>query len=285
MARAHYENFPVASRLLPADMRPHVAAVYAYARTADDIADEGSMPADERLAKLDAWQRRLHAAVAVEQSEAAPHAHEDLIVVALAHSIRSLELPITLFDDLVSAFGQDTMTTRYDSWADVFDYCRRSANPVGRLVLRIAGYRDEALDRASDALCTALQLTNFWQDFGHDWIIGRLYVPRDVTAACRAREMDLSGPFLNDAWAAALRQCVDQTRAQFDAGRAVCDGVRGRLRHELRFTWLGGMRILEQVERTGAALLSQRPTIGKADLPLLLWRAVRWPSPDRRHGR
>ena len=285
MARAHYENFPVASRLLPAAMRPHVAAVYAYARTADDIADEGSMPADQRLAKLDAWQRRLHAAVAVERSEAAPHDHEDLIVVALAHSIRSLELPITLFDDLVSAFGQDTMTTRYDSWADVFDYCRRSANPVGRLVLRIAGYRDEALDRASDALCTALQLTNFWQDFGHDWIIGRLYVPRDVTAACRAREMDLDGPFLNDAWTAVIRQCVDQTRAQFDAGRLVCDGVRGRLRHELRFTWLGGMRILEQVERTGAALLSQRPTIGKSDVPLLLWRAVRWPSSQPGNGR
>jgi phytoene/squalene synthetase len=177
------------------------------------------------------------------------------------------------------------MTTRYDSWADVFDYCRRSANPVGRLVLRIAGYRDEALDRSSDALCTALQLTNFWQDFGHDWIIGRLYVPRDVTAACRAREMDLSGPFLNDAWSAALSQCVDRTREQFDAGRAVCDGVRGRLRHELRFTWLGGMRILEQVERTGAALLSQRPTIGKADLPLLLWRAVRWPSSQPGNGR
>jgi squalene synthase HpnC len=276
MARAHYENFPVASRLLPAAMRPHVAAVYAYARTADDIADEGTLPADERLAKLDAWQRRLHAAVAVEQSEAAPHAHEDLIVVALAHSIRTLDLPIRLFDDLVSAFGQDTMTTRYDSWPDVFDYCRRSANPVGRLVLRIAGYRNDALDRSSDALCTALQLTNFWQDFGHDWIIGRLYVPREVTAACRAREMDLNGPMFNDAWAAALRQCIDQTRAQFDAGRAVCDGVTGRLRVELRLTWLGGMRILEQVERTGAALLSRRPAIGKTDVPLLLWRAMRW---------
>src|SRR4051794_36742611 len=144
MARAHYENFPVASRLLPAAMRPHVAAVYAYVRTADDIADEGSSPAAERLAKLDAWQRRLHAAVAVEQSDAAPHAHEDLIVVALAHSIRTLDLPMTLFDDLLSAFGQDTMTTRYGSWAEVFDYCRRSANPVGRLVLRIAGHRSDA---------------------------------------------------------------------------------------------------------------------------------------------
>lgn len=276
MARAHYENFPVASRLLPAAMRPHVAAVYAYARVADDIADEGSAPAGERQAQLDAWQRRLHAAVTVAATGQATHAPEDLIVVALAHSIRSLDLPITLFDDLVSAFGQDTMTTRYDSWAGVFDYCRRSANPVGRLVLRIAGYRDEALDRSSDALCTALQLTNFWQDFSRDWLVGRLYVPRDVTAACRAREMTLNGPCFDDAWSAAMRNCVDQTRAQFEAGRAVCDGVAGRLRYELRVTWLGGMRILEQVERTGAALLSQRPQLTKGDLPLLLWRALRW---------
>src|SRR5262249_60653863 len=133
-----------------------------------------------------AWQRRLQAGVAVEGVECAPHAHEDLIVAALAHSIRSLELPIALFDDLVSAFGQDTMTTRYGSWTDVFDYCRRSANPVGRLVLRIAGVRDGALDRSSDALCTALQLANFWQDFGHDWRRGRVYVARDVQGAPRA---------------------------------------------------------------------------------------------------
>jgi len=278
MARAHYENFPVASKLLPPAMRPHVAAVYAFARVADDLADEGSAPAAERLARLDAWQRRLHAAVAADAPDAEPQAHEDLIVVALAHSIRSLDLPIALCDDLLSAFAQDTMTTRYDSWADVFDYCRRSANPVGRLVLRIAGYRDEALDRSSDALCTALQLTNFWQDFGHDWVIGRLYVPRDASVACRAREMDLNGPFLNESWMAAMRQCVDRTRAQFEAGRAVCDGVTGRLRYELRFTWLGGARILDQVERTGAAILTRRPAIGARDLPRLLWRAARWSS-------
>jgi hydroxysqualene synthase len=277
MARAHYENFPVASRLLPAPMRPHVAAVYAFARVADDLADEGSAPAAERLAQLDAWQRRLHAAVAVDRMEGAPHVHEDLILAALAHSIRTLDLPITLCDDLISAFGQDTMTTRYASWLELFDYCRRSANPVGRLVLRIAGYRDAALDRSSDALCTALQLTNFWQDFSRDWVIGRLYVPRDVTAACRAREMDLNGPFFNDAWQAAIAQCIDRTREQFAAGRAVCDGVSGRLRYELRLTWLGGMRILERVERSAARLLSERPTIRTQDVPLLLWRAARWP--------
>ena len=279
LARSHYENFPVASRLLPAPMRPHVAAVYAFARVADDIADEGAVPAAERRVQLDAWQRRLHAAVNVEAVEGAPHEHEDLIVAAVAHSIRSLDLPIALFDDLVSAFGQDTMTTRYASWRDVFDYCRRSANPVGRLVLRIAGVRDAAVERSSDALCTALQLANFWQDFGRDWRSGRLYVPRDVQAAAGASEHELvdapAGP-LSAAWAAALAQCVAVTREQFAGGRAVCDGVRGRLRYELRFTWLGGVRILDRVESERGRLLHYRPTIGKADVPALLWRAVQW---------
>src|SRR5207249_5188313 len=217
LARSHYENFPVASRLLPAPMRPHVAAVYAFARVADDIADEGSAPAEDRLAQLDAWLRRLHAAVAIEASEGAAHEHDDLILVALAHSIRTLDLPIALFDDLVSAFGQDTMTSRYASWADVFDYCRRSANPVGRLVLRIAGYRDAALDRSSDALCTALQLTNFWQDFGRDWRAGRLYVPREVQAAMGADERQLSTT-MTDTWARAIERAVAFTRERFAEG-------------------------------------------------------------------
>src|SRR5262245_40427044 len=185
-------------------MRPHVAAVYAFARVADDIADEGSAPAEDRRARLDAWQRRLHAAVAAEATEGAPHEHDDLVLIALAHSIRALDLPITLVDDLVSAFGQDTMTSRYASWADVFDYCRRSANPVGRLVLRIAGYRDAALDRSSDALCTALQLANFWRDFGRDWRSGRLYVPREVSAAAGARDAQLGDTMLPADWTHAL---------------------------------------------------------------------------------
>jgi ribose 5-phosphate isomerase B len=117
--------------------------------------------------------------------------NDDLIVIAAAHSIRSLPLPIDLFDDLISAFAQDTTTKRYDSWTSVLDYCRRSANPVGRLVLRIAGYRDDRLDRSSDALCTALQLTNFWQDFGRDWRAGRLYVPREVAAARGVRIVEV----------------------------------------------------------------------------------------------
>ena len=279
LARSHYENFPVASRLLPRPMRPHVAAVYAFARVADDIADEGVAPAAERQARLRAWQERLHRAAAgsAAPSPDVPAAtRDDLIVIALGHSIRTRDLPVSLFDDLLSAFGQDTMTPRYDSWSDVLDYCRRSANPIGRLVLRIAGCRDADLDRSSDALCTALQLTNFWQDFGRDWRAGRLYVPREVTRACGALDADLAEGRMTPAWTQAIADCLQRTRSLFAAGRAVCDGLRGRLRLELRLTWLGGHRVLERVERQRAHLLDWRPALGPADVPVLLWRAARW---------
>ncbi|MFI5179281.1 MAG: squalene synthase HpnC [Vicinamibacterales bacterium] len=293
LARSHYENFPVASRLLPRVMRPHIAAVYAFARVADDIADEGAASPAQRLERLGAWQRRLHAAVEANRSpegfalqaegvalqpEGVAPQLEDSIVAALAHSIRSLDLPMALFDNLVSAFGQDTMTSRYASWADVFDYCRRSANPIGRLVLRIAGYTDDALDRSSDALCTALQLTNFWQDLGRDWQNGRLYIPREVAAACGAREEDLGSGLLTDAWTCAIGQCVTVTDDQFRAGRMVCDGVRGRLRYELRITWLGGRRILERVSQRSRRLMIDRPALGARDVPVILGRAACWSS-------
>jgi phytoene synthase len=277
LAQSHYENFPVASRLLPKAMRPHVAAVYAFARTADDIADEGVDPPDIRLARLRAWQQRLHDAADADAPLGSEP--EDLMLAALGHTIRSCELPLALFDDLVSAFGQDITTTRYASWAEVFDYCRRSANPVGRLVLRIAGYHDAALDRSADALCTALQLTNFWQDFGRDWRAGRLYVPRDVQEASGASETDLAAGRFTPAWASAMRTCLATTREAFDRGRHVCDGTQGRLRFELRLTWLGGRRILDRVSGADANPLHDRPTLGRRDLPVLLWQAARWGAP------
>jgi hydroxysqualene synthase len=275
LARSHYENFPVASRLLPAAMRPHIAAIYAFARVGDDIADEDALPAAERRTRLDRWRQRLHDAVAAEAPDSIDR--DALIVAALAHSIRTLDLPLALFDDLVSAFEQDTMTTRYASWTDVFDYCRRSANPIGRLVLRVACHRDAAIDRSSDALCTALQLTNFWQDFGRDWRAGRLYVPHEVQRAHGADEAALDSPRLNAAWAAALRECVRVTRQQFDAGRGVCDAVSGRLRFELRLTWLGGRRILDRADRAAGDLLSYRPSLGARDVPAIAWAVLRWP--------
>ncbi len=287
LAQTHYENFPVASRLLPGPMRPHVAAVYAFARVADDIADEGTDPPAIRKERLRIWQARLHHAVRPEEAgapsagnteaaEAVAESRDELIFVALGHSIRLLNLPISLFDDLLSAFGQDITTTRYDSWDSVLDYCRRSANPVGRLVLRIAGRSDPALDRSSDALCTALQLTNFWQDFGRDWRAGRLYVPRSVQESCGAQRDDLASGTLTPAWVHAIEQCAEVTRRLFEEGRAVCDGVDGRLRFELRLTWLGGRRVLDRVVERGASLPTDRPSLGPVDVPALLWRAVRW---------
>jgi phytoene synthase len=269
LARAHYENFPVASWLVPSHMRPHIAALYAFARTADDMADEGRRTNADRLRLLDDWQSRLHACV----TECAP---DDQVFLALGATIRARHLPVSLFDDLLSAFRQDITTPRYDTWASVLDYCRRSANPVGRLVLRIAGYDDARLDSSSDALCTALQLTNFWQDLDRDWQKGRLYVPLEDVDAEHARLQDLDGRCMTDAWQRVLMRVSARTRVSFDAGRVVCDGVSGRLRHELRFTWLGGMRILDRLERLDYNVFMRRPTLGLADMPALVLRALVW---------
>jgi squalene synthase HpnC len=274
LALAHYENFPVASHLLPAAMRPHVAAIYAFARTADDFADEPGLEPAERLRRLDDWQRRLHAP-AVASGDGG-RADRDPIFLALGHTVRTCGIPVSLLDDLLSAFRQDVTTSRYETWPDVMDYCRRSANPVGRLVLRIAGHDDEALDLSSDALCTALQLTNFWQDLERDWRIGRLYVPREDRDRAGASEDALAAGGMTDAWRTVMAEMTGRTRALFQAGRAVCDGVRGRLRWELRLTWLGGSRILDKLEARQFDVFAARPTLGRADAVPLMAAAVGW---------
>jgi squalene synthase HpnC len=274
IARAHYENFPVASRLLPAAMRPHVAAVYAFARAADDFADEGALEPPERYRLLDGWRSMLHAPSPSITSAAADPS--DLVFAAVGNTRAQCELDLQLFDDLLSAFRQDVETRRYAEWAGVLDYCRRSANPVGRLVLGIAGYRGVEVERASDALCTALQLANFWQDLGVDFRRGRLYVPAEIYGRRRALEADLARGVWSEAWADSLGEAVRRTRILFDDGRPVADLVRGRLRFELRVTWLGGRTILERAAESGRNPLESRPALGSADLPALLWGALRW---------
>ena len=280
VARDHYENFPVASRLLPRAMRPHIAAIYAFARRADDYADEPGLANADRLRLLDDWESRLQQAVhAPEQMSECPPADsrpDDLVFMALGDTIRRCALPPSLFTDLLSAFRQDVTTTRYATWADVLDYCRRSANPVGRLVLRVAGYNDSALDRSSDAICTALQLTNFWQDLGSDWERGRLYVPADDLARAAARESDLVGGAITREWKSVMATVIQRTRELFDRGRDVCDGVHGRLKWELRLTWLGGSRVLARVADARQRNLVDRPTLGAADVPALLRDALFW---------
>jgi len=290
IAREHYENFPVASWLVPATIRPHVAAVYAFARIADDYADEPGRSPDQRLALLADWRERLHRAAPPARAEApatvapqpvavapaGPHPLAGAILAAVGGTMREFDLPIELFDDLIDAFEQDVVTTRYQTWAEVDGYCSRSANPVGRLVLRLFGYRDLRMDRASDAFCTALQLTNFWQDLGIDWARGRLYVPGEVWRRHGADPASLDGRRVTTEWAAALRECADRTRGLYAEGRPVCDMVSGRLAYELRATWLGGARILDRLERHAFDVFGARPTLSAVDGLVIACRTLVW---------
>ena len=253
LARSHYENFPVASWLLPAPMRPHIAAIYAFARTADDIADEGQLDDGERLRRLDDWEAKLDA----------PAGHP--VFVALENTIQECRLDPQLFRDLISAFKQDVTKKRYADWPELMEYCRRSANPIGRLVLGVAGYRSEELATRSDSVCTALQLVNFWQDVERDRAKGRDYLPKD-----------LADQFGSNARAEAGRR----TRALFDDGRGVADAVKGRLALELRATWLGGVRILERLEAVNFDT-ARRPALGPADFVLIGCRMLAWRASDK----
>ena len=260
-------------------MRPHIAAVYAFARVADDFADEGERPPHERIRLLERWRERLHTAV---RGGAAPAlipgepAEADDIFAALGATIRDRSLPLPLFEDLLSAFEQDVRVTRYATWQEVLDYCRRSANPIGRLVLAIAGYRDARLDAQSDAICTALQLTNFWQDVPLDYARGRVYLPAEELRVHRAREADLGGTRLTAECRRVLSAAVERTRVLFARGRPLCDEVRGRLRYELRATWLGGTRILQKLEAADFEPAAARARLRGTDLPWLLWNLAAW---------
>jgi squalene synthase HpnC len=265
--RSHYENFPV-GLIVPREKRPYVHALYAYARAADDFADE-PMYEGMRAEKLDQWEARLHAAY---EGRA-----DDPIFIALAETVRDLDVPKSLLLDLLSAFRQDTVKQRYETWEELLDYCRRSANPVGRLVLLIFGYRDPALYALSDEVCTGLQLANHWQDLAIDLGRGRLYVPREAREAHGVKEWDLNSGRVTPAFAALMGDLVARTRALFAAGRPLCDRVGRDLRFELRLTWLGGFTILDGIERAGYDVFRRRPRHGLVAKARLAWRAWRWP--------
>ena len=264
-------------------MRNHVAAVYAFARAADDFADEGQRSVGERHDLLDGWLERLRRT----QSDGEPDArlrqgepaHTPAIFLALGASIRACSLPIDLLEDLLSAFRQDVTVTRYSAWTDLLDYCRRSANPIGRLVLRISGRRDAQLDAWSDAICTALQLANFWQDFKADYDRGRVYLPFEEQQVHGAREDDLAAAVIAPAWQKALSAATVRTRCLFDEGKPLCNAVDGRLRYELRATWLGGTRILDRLVAVRFDVVNRRPALGLSDVPWFAWQMLTWANP------
>jgi squalene synthase HpnC len=265
--RGHYENFPV-GLFVPRDKRPYVHALYAFARAADDFADE-PMYEGMRQEKLDQWEARLHAAY---EGKA-----EDPIFVALGETVRRLDIPKPLLLDLLSAFRQDTVKSRYETWDELLDYCRRSANPVGRLVLLVFGYRG-ALDLPllSDSICTGLQLANHWQDVAVDLRKDRVYIPRELRERYAVGEWDLNAGSVTDGFRSLMGELVSRTRTLFDRGRPLCDRVGRDLRFEMRLTWLGGVSILDRIEAAGYDVFRRRPRHGPVDKLSLAWRAWRW---------
>jgi phytoene synthase len=250
VAVAHYENFPVASLLLPARLRAPVEVIYRFARTADDLADEGDDPPARRLANLEAHRGEIE------------------------RIVREHGLPRAPFADLLDAFAQDVVKTRYASYAELLDYCRRSANPVGRLLLHLFKRTSETDLRRSDAICSALQMINFWQDVAIDFAKGRIYLPQDEMAQHGVSEAHLAAQRCDDAWRELLAFQVRRTRALMLSGAPLGRSLPGRIGLEIRATVQGGLRILEKIERAGYDVFRRRPVLGGLDWPLVLARAL-----------
>lgn len=271
----HYENFPVASWLCPPHLRPPIAAIYHYARTADDLADEGDAPAQQRLDELAAYRADL-------QAVADGRAHSGRwpqVFEPLAAMLREFTLPVPLMDDLLDAFMQDVRKTRdqasYADQAELLDYCRRSANPVGRLLLHLYGVHDEGALRESDAICSALQLINFWQDLSRDIPRGRHYLTDADCAARGVSRAELATLRPNARVLALIETQVRAARALMLQGAPLVHRIPGRAGWELRLVVQGGLRILDKIAALGYDTLQQRPTIGAVDAPRLLWRSLR----------
>ena len=270
MSVDHYENFPVASWLCPPRLRAPIVAIYRFARTADDIADEGDAAPDARLADLAAFRADLLAIAAGRT----PSPRWPEVFGPLAAQLARHRLPVPLLADLLDAFAQDAAQTRYAERSQLLDYCRRSANPIGRLLLHLYGIDDTAALARSDAICSALQLANFWQDLGVDAARGRVYVP--------SADVHRHGVSIDDLLArrddarvrALVTDLVAWARELMLSGAPLVDTIGGRAGWELRFVVQGGLRVLEKIDRLGGATLLIRPSIGAADGPVLAWRAL-----------
>lgn len=264
----HYENFPVASLLLPRRLREPVRRIYAFARHADDIADEGDAPPASRLARLAALRQDL----ARIQAGATP---ESPLMQALAETIHTHRLPLEPFYDLLDAFGQDVSKHRYAHFGEVMEYCRRSANPVGRLLLALSGEQDRRALAQSDAICAALQLINFLQDVAGDYTRGRIYLPQDEMDKFGVTETQIAQGDAGGTWWPFMRFQIERARKLLQAGAPLGRRLPGRLGLELRLIILGGETILRKLYAVHGDVFRKRPVLTAADWPRMLWRALR----------
>ena len=264
-AREHYENFPVVSVFIKKELRKHVAIIYWFARTADDIADEGNLPDNQKIALLNDFEFRLTSLLKGN--------YENDYEAALNNTITSCKLSQQLFYDLISAFRQDLTKKRYDSFNELLDYCSRSANPVGRLILELHGIRNEAAFYHSDQMCTALQLINFYQDVNIDYIRGRIYFPIDeMERFCVTEKVfELSENNLN------LQKLViynvDRAADMLRQGKDLIKFLPGRLKFEIKWTILGGNEILSKIRKNKFNIFI-RPKLRKSDFIRLLFKSI-----------
>ncbi|MGC9328010.1 MAG: squalene synthase HpnC [Candidatus Hinthialibacter sp.] len=257
LTTSHYENFPVGSLLVPKEKRPYVYAIYAFARISDDFADEAQYEG-RRLDYLNGWDEML--------SEAYEGRAEHPVFMALADAAEKCELPIDLFQGLLRAFKQDVTVKRYETLESVIEsYCQYSANPVGRLILHLFDYRDEELFHLSDCICTALQLTNFWQDVAIDLQKDRIYIPKEMMREQSYTVDELFAHVYDARFQRIMKPLVERTWALFDEGYPLLERVRWPLNAELRFTWLGGATILSRTRKSEYNVFEQRPKLSKWD--------------------
>ena len=267
---SHYENFPVASILCPPRLRPAISAIYWFARTADDMADEGDAPPQTRLNDLAAYRADLMATASGQPTSKRWPA----VFSPLGPVIAQYALPVNLLADLLSAFEQDVVKPRYASQAELLDYCRRSANPVGRLLLHLYGVNDTESLQQSDCICTALQLINFWQDLSVDIPRGRIYLPADAWARHGVKEAQLLSLQDNQNTINLVADCAYSAKASMLKGSKLVKAVPGRGGWELRLVVQGGLRILDKIEALNFNTLQQRPKLGTWDVAVMGWRAL-----------
>jgi squalene synthase HpnC len=258
MAVDHYENFPVASILMPKRLRKPVAAIYHFARAADDIADEGELPNEERLKLLDDFRDELMH-IAADETPFLP------LFKHLAVEIREHTLPLQPFHDLLDAFSQDVLKKRYANYDELLDYCRRSANPVGNLLLHLYEEATSVNIAYSDAICTSLQLINFWQDVAKDYAIGRIYLPQDDMSSFGVTEEQIAQGVSDDKWRTLMKNQTDRARSLMLQGAPLGSILSGRIGLEMRMIIAGGLRILDKLEAAGYDMFRQRPVLRPFD--------------------
>ena len=267
MSVDHYENFPVASILMPRRLRKPIAAIYHFARAADDIADEGDLPNEERLKLLDEFRAEL-ARIKQNENPLAP------LFQNLAAEIHQYALPMQPLYDLLDAFSQDVVKKRYANFDEVLDYCRRSANPIGNLLLHLYGEATPVNIAYSDAICTSLQLINFWQDAAKDYAIGRIYLPLDELAQYGISEEQIAQCICDDAWRALMKFQVDRARALMLTGKPLGNILTGRIGLEMRMIIVGGLRILSKLENAQYDMFRHRPVLKPFDWVIMLAKSA-----------